>query len=98
MNIARYDKLLPALLLGFLFPLLCFSLYAKFRFPEVPLTEIYGHVQKLGITSAMLSLSVFLNLFIFFFFIWRKADKAAKGVLLATMLYAVVVVYIKFIA
>ena len=98
MNVARYDKLLPALLLGILFPLLCFSLYAKSRFPEVPLTEIYGHVQKLGITSAMLSLSVFLNLFLFFFFIWRKADKAAKGVLTATMVYAVVVIYIKFIA
>ena len=98
MNIARFDKLVPALLLGILFPLLSFSVYAKYRFPEVPLTEIYGHVKKLGITSAMLSLSVFLNLFLFFFFIWRKADQAAKGVLTATMVYAFVVVYIKFIA
>jgi hypothetical protein len=98
MNISRYDKLWPALVLGILFPLLCFSIYAKYRFPEVPLTEIYGHVQKLGITSAMLSLSVFLNLFVFFFFIWQKADKAAKGILTATLMYALVVVYIKFLS
>ena len=70
----------------------------KYRFPEVPLTEIFGHVQKLGITSAMISLSVFLNLFLFFFFLWRKAEKAAKGILAATMIYAIIVVYIKFLA
>jgi len=98
MKIQRIDKVLPGLIMGLLFPLLCFSVYSKYRFPEVPLSEIYGHVQSLGITSAMISLSVFANLFLFFFFIWRKADRAAKGIFTATLGYAILVVYLNLFA
>ena len=94
----RFDHMAMGLFLGLLFPLICFSVYAKYRFPEVPLNEIYGHVRSLGITSAMISLSVFFNLFVFFFFIWQKAEKTAKGILAATMVYAFLVVYLKFLA
>jgi hypothetical protein len=86
------------MLMGILFPLVCFSVYAKYRFPEVPLREIYGHVKSLGITSAMISLSVFANLFLFFFFIWSKMDRAARGIFTATLGYAFLVVYLNFFA
>lgn len=93
----KFDNLLLGLVLGFLFPVICFALYAKYRFPEVPLTEIFNHVYKLGIVAAMTSLSVFWNLFLFFFFIWKKADKTAKGILAVTIGYAIFVVIIKLL-
>ena len=85
------------LLLGLAFPLACFAAYAKYRFPDVPLTEILGHIRKLDIIATMLSLAVFPNLLLFFIFIWRNADKVSRGILGATLLYAFVVVILKFL-
>ena len=89
------DHLITGLFLGLLFPALCFAGYAHYRFPDVPLDEILKHVWVLGLTASMLSVSVFFNLFIFFFFIWKKRDHTSRGILVATFAYAVVIVILK---
>ena len=81
--------------LGLLFPVVCLSLYAKYRFPDVPLLEIYGHVKKLGIGPALLSLCTFANLAIFFLFLWRQKESIALGILSATFTYAIIVAFVK---
>jgi membrane-bound metal-dependent hydrolase YbcI (DUF457 family) len=89
------DHLLTGLLLGLLFPAACFAGYARYRFPDVALNEILRHVQALGLTASMLSVSVFFNLFIFFFFIWKKYDHTARGILVSTFVYAAIIVILK---
>jgi hypothetical protein len=89
------DHFITGFIAGLAAPLIAFSIYAKFRFPEEALTNIYRHVRSLGILSTMLSLSVFINLLVFFLFIWSKADRSSKGVLAATFLYAFFVVILK---
>jgi len=95
MNRKGIDNLLTGLLLGLLFPALCFAGYARYRFPDVALNEILRHVRALELTASMLSVSVFFNLFIFFFFIWKKHDRTARGILVSTFAYAGVIVVLK---
>ena len=91
----RNFRISAGFLLGTLFPLICFTGYAKYRFPDVGLVEMFGHVKSLGLTSAMLSLCVFTNLAIFFFFLWRGKDEISRGILIATFLYAILVAILK---
>jgi len=89
------DNLVTGLVSGMIAPLAAFCVYAKIKFPEEELGNIFYHVKGLGILSAMISLSVFINLLVFFLFIWAKADRSAKGVLAATFIYAFIVVILK---
>ncbi len=89
------DHMLTGLVSGILAPVVAFSLYAKIKFPQEELSNIFHHVKGLGILSVMISLSVFVNLLVFFLFIWAKADRSAKGVLAATFIYAFIVVILK---
>jgi len=89
------DNLLTGLLIGIASPLLAFSMYAKIKFPEESVESIYHHVKSLGIVSAVLSMSVFVNLLVFFLFIWSHAERSARGVLVATFIYAFAVVILK---
>ena len=89
------DNFFTGLVSGILAPVIAFSVYSKSKFPEEPLMNVFHHVKGLGILSAMISLCVFVNLLVFFLFIWTKADRSAKGVLLATFIYAFIVVILK---
>ena len=51
-----------------------------------------------GTFSPRISLCVILNLGLFFTFYWTKMDRAAKGIISATFLYAGLIVYLKLIA
>ena len=89
------DKFFTGLICGLAAPLIAFSVYSKIKFPGEPLTNIFDHVIGLGLLSVMISLSVFINLLVFFLFIWQKADRSSKGVLAATFIYAFIVVILK---
>jgi hypothetical protein len=91
----KKDRMGIGVLSGLFSPLIAFSIYAKIKFPEVPLSTIVQHVKELGILTTMISLCVFINLLIFFIFIWSDADRSARGVLAATFLYAFVVLILK---
>src|SRR5437762_9387375 len=75
------DHLLTGLVCGMLSPPFAFAVYAKIKFSGKNVSEIFSHVQQPGILSTMISLCVFINLLVFFIFIWRKYDRSARGVL-----------------
>lgn len=76
-------------------PLIAFSIYVKIKFPNEDILSVINDILQLGVLSAIISLTVFVNLLVFFIFIWNNADKAAKGVLGATFIYAFIVVLLK---
>ncbi len=80
---------------GMAAPVLTFAIYVKIKFPNEEITDVYTSISQLGLLSVIISLTVFVNLLVFFLFIWMNADRAAKGVLGATFLYAFIVVYLK---
>ena len=50
-----------------------------------------------GMASKVLTLSLLINLVPFVFYTSKRLDQTAKGVFIATMIYAVIVVFIKFV-
>ena len=81
---------------GLVAPLITFSIYVKIKFPREDFLSVVNDILQLGVLSPIISLTVFVNLLVFFIFIWSNADRAAKGVLGATFIYAFMVVLLKF--
>ena len=89
------DNLFTGLLSGLMAPVVTFSIYTKIKFPEETILNVLHHITEIGILSTVISLSVFINLLVFFLFLWSKNDHSAKGVLAATFLYAFLVAVLK---
>ena len=89
------DNIWTGLLCGFIFPAVVFLLYAKFKQPGDALADVIREFIRLKIVTVILSFAAFANLLVFLAFIWMKADKSARGVLTATIIYAFIVIILK---
>ena len=82
-------------LVGLIAPFVAFSVFVLFVL-ELDLFITLKEVSKSNKLPHIISLSLLINLIIFFMKIKTRRDSAARGVLGATILYAFVVVYLKF--
>lgn len=83
--------------LGIMAPLATFVTYYFLYNRRIPFTRFLDNLRLGEIFLPLLSLCVLPNLLIFFIFIWTKKDKSAKGVILATILFALYVAAMKII-
>ncbi len=79
------------LLSGFLLPVIIFFLVYVFNENEVPFLQYVKGLWHLQALVKLGSLCVFANLLIFMGFLRIKYERAARGVLGATIIYAIVV-------
>lgn len=93
----KYDSQVLGLVLGLLTPAVFFIIYYFVRFHYMSIFAYFRYMKLGGIFTPTLSLCVVPNLLVFFIFIWTKRDKSARGVLLATFLYAIAVGILKSI-
>jgi hypothetical protein len=89
------DNIATGLLCGFIAPALAFIIYVKIKQPHETLIDVVNEFIRLKIVTVILSFAAFINLVVFFAFIWVKADKSARGVLTATIIYAFAVIILK---
>ena len=82
------DKLSAGFFLGILAPLSIFLIIYLIRYTDIPISEYVVQLWKLKITFKILSLCGFVNLLIFFLYLKLEMEKAAKGVIMATLVYA----------
>ena len=94
----KNDSVFIGLPLGIIAPMIAFYLYYYFNYKGLTYSEFVHNMDVGGIYAPVLSICVLVNLGVFFGFIWADKDRSAKGVLLATFLYAGLVCYIKFFA
>lgn len=87
------NKQYIGLLAGLVFPLLISYLIYRLRFlggrSYLDFIQVLISIQSFG---KLLSISVFPNLLLFFAAIWSNRLLAARGVLIATVLYALVTI------
>lgn len=97
-----YSKLLDSVtfgvLLGLVTPILVLFGFYLMEYSGISVNRFYteiliGH----NILNQVVSLCVVANLLVFFIFIWTNQYYSARGVLLATIIYAGFVMYRKFI-
>ena len=81
---------------GLLAPFVSFSVFVLFVL-ELDLFQTISEVSKSDKLPHIISLSLLINLVIFFMKIKTKREKAARGILGATIFYAFIVLYLKFV-
>jgi hypothetical protein len=80
---------------GLITPLLAFIIYFKIRDPHLHIEDSVQRLSESGVLSYYASLSAIANLGIFFLFLRINADRAARGVLGATILYAFLILFLQ---
>jgi ribonucleotide reductase alpha subunit len=86
------------LVIGLIFPLVGMVILYLIRFREM---EFSAFMQTLSaqhkVAAMVLSLSLLANAVPFIYYTNKRLDLTARGILIATMLYALVIVMLKFI-
>jgi hypothetical protein len=91
----KKDAFLTGFIPGLLLPVIGFYLYFLLFFQYMGLNKFIEHLLRINMLVSVLSLGVFLNLILTFYFYRAEADRSIKGVIAASFIYAFVVVYFK---
>ena len=89
-------QLIKGTIVGLIAPVLAFIVYVAYATEESDPISVYMRVLEIGKLPHVISLSLLINLLIFYMNIKTYKDEVARGVLLATILYGIVIVIIKF--
>jgi hypothetical protein len=91
-----FDKQWAGILLGIFAPLLAMYLfYLRNYSGKMPIKEFLLLVTDKNLLSPLLALCCLLNLGTFFLLYYLNRNYMARGVILGTMLYALVVMFLK---
>ena len=82
--------------IGVIAPIAAFVVYVAFFTEDSDPISMYKQLIAIGKLSHVISLSVLINLLIFFMNIKTYSDEQARGFLLATIFYGVTIAIIKF--
>jgi hypothetical protein len=93
----KNDKTSVGFVIGMVLPFLIFMMIYLLRDPDVPVFHYLSGLWQFNILLKIMSLCVLPNLLIFILYIRRKMDFAARGVLAATIVYALVVLISKIV-
>lgn len=93
----KCNKLIVGIIIGLLLPMLMslimyFSLYKG----DLSFFAFLEELLRIGSIGKLLSISVLPNLIVFFIAINKERLLAARGIVTATLVYAIVVLFIKF--
>ena len=83
----KLDHFLAGFIPGIFLPLLVYVIYFTIRDPKLALVDQVIRMKEAGTLTYYLSLSALANLGIFFLFLNSNAEKAARGVVAATIVY-----------
>ncbi len=97
MNQKHLDNIWVGIAAGLILPLAALIIYYFMRYSGLSLGEFLQVYKNLGILTHIISLSVLPDLLLFFLFIRKNRLKSARGVLLATFLFTLVVLVIRFV-
>ena len=91
------DRFWVGFVIGVLVPIVFFLVVYQLKYSSVEFLNYLRSIWQMKIFLKILSLCVFPNLGFFLLFYRRKYDMAARGVILATFIYAFVVLIAKLI-
>lgn len=93
----RFDRMLSGWLIGTILPLIIFLITYQVKYSETEFLIYVKNLWHIKVFMKILSVCVFPNLALFFLFYRIKYDMAARGVIMATFIYAFLVLIAKLI-
>src|ERR1700722_3524422 len=91
----KKDSMIFGLICGMLAPFIAILVYWLMQFHEVKLGEFLSHIIVYKLISPALSLSLIINLGVFFLFLQKEYYQSSRGVLFATFIYAGIILLAK---
>ncbi len=96
MDLTKLNKFWIGFLPGILFPPLFMLIYVKLnQGVDVGFFEYLQAMIHEKVFSALIAVSAIINLILFLFFMQKEYWMAGRGMLLATMVYGILVVYFR---
>jgi len=93
----RFDRMLIGWLIGTIVPVIIFMITYQLKYSEVDFMKYLKDLWQMKMFLKLLSLCVYSNLGLFFLFYRLKYDLAARGVIMATFMYAFLVLVVKLV-
>ena len=90
-------QLIKGTIVGIIAPIAAFVVYVAFFTENSDPIGKYHELVDQNVLPHAMSLSVLINLLLFFMNIKTHRDEAARGMLLATILYGITIAILKFI-
>lgn len=94
----NFNRQVVGFIVGLIAPMLVMTCFYLVKYSRFTIVEFLNLILGAGIFIPLMSLSVIINLLLFFIFLWTNKDYAARGVILATMVYAFTVIIFKTIS
>ncbi len=91
----KFDKIWIGILTGILLPLVVMGIFYLSSYSYITVPQFLRKMVFASIILKLLSLCAVVNLGAFFLFYRVQFDKAARGIILATIIFAFVVVFDK---
>ena len=93
----KKDNLKFGLALGFLTPILAMFAYYLIQFRLFKLSEFFQvMLQQKSLMSGIISISLIANAVVFTLYINKQIDKTARGIFIATCIYALLALVVKW--
>ena len=92
----KKNHFLTGFISGLLAPFIGFYVYYLISFHYMSFQAYRERLTELGLAGGVISLSLIANLIVFFYFIQRKTDRSAQGVIGATFLYGLLIIILKY--
>lgn len=90
------NSVLRGIAIGMAGPPVGFYLYKLSFFNYFTISAFFSHLLASGLLAPVISLCLIINAALFFYFIHKDKDYTARGILLATFMYGVVIMCLKF--
>ena len=90
-------QLIKGTIVGLIAPIAAFVVYVAFFTKDSDPLAMYYKIVAMDKLSHVISLSVLINLLIFFMDIKTNKEQQARGILSATIIYGFIIVILKFI-
>ena len=92
----KKDSTILGLIVGVIAPLIVMLAFWKVQFGHTSLIGFYEVMIQSGNLPGLISIGLLGNLGGFFLFYRQKLDVSARGVIMATFLYGLIIVVLKF--
>lgn len=91
----KFDNILSGVITGVVLPSIFIYVFYMINYSYTTFTVMVEHYYDVGRISSLLSLSLLVNLVVFFLLYWRKFEMMPRGVILATFIWGIAIVYFK---
>ena len=92
----KFNQLFKGFLVGLIAPIVAFVVYVEF-YLEMEVEQVFLTILDIGKLPHIISLSLLINLLIFFMKLQTNREESARGILFSTILYGIGIAILKLI-